>query len=73
MSRIYTLCIYDEKDILIKACCTYNSMERCKKLLEDNFKDAEKAIIFGKEQDGSCSAWDAKKLKGKRWENRKGW
>lgn len=41
MSRIYTLCIYDEKDILIKACCTYNSMERCKKLLEDNFKDAD--------------------------------
>lgn len=73
MSRIYTLCIYDKNDVLIKTCCTYNSMGSCKRFAANNYKNAEKAIIFGTEQDGSCSAWDAKKLKGKRWEHRKGW
>lgn len=72
MSRIYTICIYDKNDVLIKTCCTYNSIEICKKFLANNHPYAEKAIIFGTEQDGSCSAWDAKKIKGKRWEHRKG-
>lgn len=73
MSRIYTLCIYDKNDVLIKTCCTYSSMESCKRFAANNYPDAEKAIIFGKNTDGSCSGLDAKKIKGKRWEHRKGW